>query len=171
MAFPSSPSTNQIYNDGTGNWIYSNSQWLPYAPESTITVFIAGSINAGTAAINAATLIVTASKTTALISNLKEPVLSVTGTLLDLSLANVFYNTVTANIAFTPINANSKGAIASFILELTNGGAFTVTWWPNIKWNAGSAPTLTAAGLDVLEFYTIDNGATWRGFVLAQAVA
>jgi hypothetical protein len=40
-----------------------------------------------------------------------------------------------------------------------------------VLWDGGVAPTLTAAGLDILIFYTHDGGTSWRGFVAAQAVA
>lgn len=59
------------------------------------------------------------------------------------------------------------GKISSFILELTNGGAFAQTWPASVRWEGGEAPALTAAGVDILIFYTRDGGTTWRGFVAA----
>jgi hypothetical protein len=49
-------------------------------------------------------------------------------------------------------------------LELMNPGAFAQTWPASVKWSNGTLPSLTAAGVDVLEFYTRDGGTTWRGF-------
>lgn len=89
---------------------------------------------------------------------------------IDVAAASHFNKVVAANTSFTLSNVPAAGTIASFILDLTNGGAFTVTWWNNIKWAGGTAPTLTAAGRDVLGFYTNDGGATWTGMLLAKDV-
>ena len=64
--------------------------------------------------------------------------------------------------------AASAGTISDFTLELTNGGSQTQTWPAAVKWDGGTAPTLTAAGLDILTFYTRDGGTTWRGFLAAK---
>ena len=61
--------------------------------------------------------------------------------------------------------------VQSFVLELTNGGAYTMNWPSGTKWAGGSAPTLTASGTDILGFYTSDMGTTWYGFVLGKAMA
>lgn len=50
---------------------------------------------------------------------------------------------------------------------VTNGGQGTLTWGTMVEWAGGSAPTLTAAGEDWLRFYTLDDGATWIGHVIA----
>jgi hypothetical protein len=57
-----------------------------------------------------------------------------------------------------------------FILEITNGGSKTIGYWTGVKWAGGTAPTLTAAGTDVLGFYTHDGGASWVGLTLAKDV-
>ena len=54
---------------------------------------------------------------------------------------------------------------SGFVLELTNGGTYTQNWPLSVRWPGGSAPELTAAGVDVLVFVTNDNGTTWRGAV------
>ena len=51
-------------------------------------------------------------------------------------------------------------------IQLTNGGQGTLTWGTMVQWAGGSAPTLTAAGKDLLRFYTIDEGTTWMGEVI-----
>ena len=63
--------------------------------------------------------------------------------------------------------AAASGKVSAFTLELTNGGSQTQTWPASVKWDGGTAPTLTAAGLDILTFYTRDGGTTWRGFLAA----
>lgn len=89
---------------------------------------------------------------------------------INLNSANYFSRTVTGNITFAVSNIPSSSVVASFILDLTNGGAFTVTWFGGVKWANGTAPTLTAAGRDVLGFFTYDGGTTWTGLVLAKDV-
>ena len=90
---------------------------------------------------------------------------------IDLSAGNYFTKTISANITFTVSNVASSGTVSSFILELTNGGAYTVTWWSGVTWNAATPPTLTASGVDTLAFFTVDGGTSWRGFVLGQGMA
>lgn len=52
-----------------------------------------------------------------------------------------------------------------FVLELTNGGSATVNWPTSVRWAGGTAPTLTADGVDLLTFITDDGGSNWRGVV------
>ena len=61
--------------------------------------------------------------------------------------------------------------LCGFTLTLTNGGSQTVVWPGTVDWAAATAPTLTAAGVDVLVFYTIDGGTIWYGFLSGAAMA
>jgi hypothetical protein len=90
---------------------------------------------------------------------------------INLNSGNYFTYTVTGSITFAPSNLASSGSVNSFILDLTNGGAYTVTWWSNLKWAGGTAPTLSSSGRDVLGFFTENAGTTWNGFVLGKAMA
>ena len=90
---------------------------------------------------------------------------------IDLSVGSYFSKTISGTSTITVSNTASSGNVSSFILDLTNGGAFAVTWGFSPKWAAGTAPTLTASGRDVLGFFTYDGGTTWSGFVLGQAIA
>ena len=101
---------------------------------------------------------------------LQETQVVVSAANIDLSTANYFTRTAAANITFTVSNIPSSGTAASFILDLTNGGAYTITWWGGVKWAGGTAPTLTAAGRDALGFYTYDGGTTWTGLVLGKDI-
>lgn len=87
---------------------------------------------------------------------------------IDLSAGNLFSKTISSATTFTVTNVPAAGIVASFILEITNGGAYSITWFSGVKWANGAAPTLTAAGMDILGFYTRDGGATWRGIVLVK---
>jgi hypothetical protein len=87
---------------------------------------------------------------------------------IDLSLGNVFSKTISTTTTFTVSNVPASGSVASFILDLTNGGSATVNWWSGVKWSYGLAPGLTTSGRDVLGFFTYDGGSTWNGFLLGS---
>ena len=110
----------------------------------------------------------TGGKMTGAITAIKETRSVMTTNNLDLATANLFTKTLTGATTFTISNKAVAGDVNSFILELTNGGAFTVTFWAGVKWAGGTVPTLTAAGTDVLGFYSHDGGTTWRGILMAK---
>ena len=89
---------------------------------------------------------------------------------INLATGNFFTKTISGATTLTVSNVPATGTTASFILELTNGGSAAVTWWSGMTWAGGTAPTLTAAGVDVLGFYTHNGGSTWRGLVLAKDI-
>lgn len=84
---------------------------------------------------------------------------------IDCSKASYYSLTITQNTTFT-VSGLTSGKVNSFVMELTNGGAFTVTLWSGIQWSGSNPPTLTTSGTDSLGFYTLD-GTTWTGRVLA----
>ena len=65
---------------------------------------------------------------------------------------------------FTFSNPPVNGKSGKFTLILTDGGSQTVNWPASVVWVGGVAPTLTASGIDVLEFLTVDGGTVWYGF-------
>ena len=89
---------------------------------------------------------------------------------VDLRAGNYFTKTISTTTTLTVSNVPASGTAASFILDLTNGGSATITWWSGTKWVGGTSPTLTAAGRDVLGFFTHDGGTTWSGLVLGKDV-
>lgn len=94
---------------------------------------------------------------------------ALTGTAITPADAGLFTKTITGPTTLSVSAVPASPVVASFILELTNGGS-DVTFWPGIKWPGGAAPTLTASGRDVLGFYTHDGGASWVGLVLGKGV-
>ena len=90
---------------------------------------------------------------------------------IDLSVGNYFTKTISGATTLTVSNVASSGSVSAFVLELTNGGSATVTWFSGVTWAAATPPTLTAAGVDTLAFFTSDGGTTWRGFVLGLGMA
>ena len=85
---------------------------------------------------------------------------------IDLSAGNYFTYTLSGAQTLTVSNVASSGSVSAFVLEVTNGGSAALTFFSGVTWAAATAPTLTAAGVDTLAFFTHDGGTTWRGFVL-----
>lgn len=98
-----------------------------------------------------------------------ETKVAVAASAIDLSLGNYFTKTISGATTFTISNTPASGTVGEFILDLTNGGSATVTWW-TVKWVGGTAPTLTASGRDSLGFFTHDGGTTWTGLVLGKDI-
>ena len=89
-----------------------------------------------------------------------------TATEINVGQANYFIRTISTDTTFTVTGTPSTGTVASFILDLTNGGSAAITWVTGTVWSGGTAPTLTASGRDVLGFFTHNGGGTINGFVL-----
>jgi len=87
---------------------------------------------------------------------------------LDWALGN-FHSKTLANGAqsITFANYPASGKVQFITLGLIQGAAgnSTVTWPASVQWQDGIAPTLsvTAAGVDVLVFFTRDGGTTVIG--------
>ena len=81
---------------------------------------------------------------------------------VNVALANYFISTPagTSTWIFTgaPVSRDS-----SFVLQLANGGSYTITWPSSVRWPANTAPTLSTNGVDILIFSTVNTGTTWRG--------
>ena len=60
--------------------------------------------------------------------------------------------------SITLIGTNLAAGTPSFVSGAHGGGGNVV------KWPGGSAPTLTASGVDILTFTTFDGGTNWYGF-------
>ena len=91
---------------------------------------------------------------------------------IDLNDGNSVTATVdTSTTTFTFSDPTASDEMSGFVLTLTNGGSQTVNWPASVDWAAATAPTLTAAGVDVLVFYTVDGGTIWYGFLSGAAMA
>jgi hypothetical protein len=101
-------------------------------------------------------------------TGIREVSVAVAASNIDLSLGNYFTRTISGTTTFTVSNVASTNTVNSFILQLTNGGSATVNWFSGVDWAGGTAPTLTASGVDVLGFYTRDGGTNWYSFVLGK---
>lgn len=102
---------------------------------------------------------------------LKETKVAMGANDIDLSAGNYFTYTLSGAQTLTVSNVASSGSVSAFVLEVTNGGSAALTFFSGVTWAAATAPTLTAAGVDTLAFFTSDGGTTWRGFVLGLGMA
>lgn len=89
---------------------------------------------------------------------------------LDLTAGQYFTLTVSGALALSIVNAPAGAFAYGVILRITNGGASVVTWPASVKWPSGSAPVLTAAGIDIVVLLTDDDGVTFRGILVAKDV-
>lgn len=81
----------------------------------------------------------------------------------DYATGYVFSATISGDTTISLTNTPASGT-ALIILRLTNGGSATVTWPASIKWPGGTAPTLTASGLDEVVLMRTNAG-VWSGAV------
>jgi hypothetical protein len=83
----------------------------------------------------------------------------------DLAVANFFSVTIDQATTFTFSNPPASGDFGCFVMEITNGSAFVITFPASVDFVGGVAPTLTASGVDQLVFTTRDGGTTYFCFV------
>jgi hypothetical protein len=100
----------------------------------------------------------------------KEKVVNLTGDVIQTSLGSVFIKTITENTTLTLTTSYNTGEVNSFILELINGGDYTINWWSDVKWDGGVAPELTNNGKDILGFYSYGSPRVTVGVVLSKDV-
>ena len=96
------------------------------------------------------------------VTSLKETKVAMAASNIDLSLGNLFTKTISGATTLTVSNVPTTGTVAYLILELTNAGSATITWFSGVKWAGGTAPTLTSSGKDIISMYTHDAGTTWN---------
>ena len=98
------------------------------------------------------------------------------GTLaLDLATATIFNVAINANITsvtFSNANTIAAGTQASGFVMIANGTgtSYAIVWPASVRWPGNTAPTITstAGKLDVLTFFTTDQGATYNSFISGQ---
>ncbi len=86
----------------------------------------------------------------------------------DLDNGDYFYGTLTGDCTIDFTNYPASGKVEFWFLEITNGGAHTITWSGVDQWIGGSAPTLQSSGTDLLMFWTRDAGTTVYGALCAE---
>ena len=148
---------------GSGNWKEVN--YIPFAGYVT-PLFLTNTL--ASYAKLSSNNVYTGTNTFAAV---RETYIAIPSSNLDLSLGNYYSKTITGNTTLTLTNIPASGIGQTFVLQLTNGGAYTTTLWSGIKWQGGTPPTLTASGRDDITFFTRDGGTTWDGSLLAQAIS
>ncbi len=108
--------------------------------------------------------------TTPVITGLREKSTAVSASDIDLAAGNYFTKTISGTTTFTVSNVATSGDVGAFVLVLTNGGSATVNWFSGVTWAGGTPPTLTTSGVDIIGFFTINAGTTWRGLLLAKDI-
>ena len=83
---------------------------------------------------------------------------------IDLELGNMVTLTLTGNPTFTFSNPPASGTLGSFTLAITEDATPVIVWPGAVDWAGGTAPTLTASGIDTFVFWTIDAGTIWYGY-------
>lgn len=76
--------------------------------------------------------------------------------------------------SFAVTNCPAAGSLGKLTLEVANTGAYNITAWPGtVIWPSGTAPTVTSGSgkKDTYLLTTLDGGTTWRGYIVAQAMA
>jgi len=99
----------------------------------------------------------------------RQNVTAVSGTSLDLAVADFFTKSISTNTVFAFTNPSASNA-QGFLLDLTITSGAVPSWPGAVKWAFGSIPTL-GNGRHMIGFITDDGGTTYVGIVGAQAVA
>jgi hypothetical protein len=81
---------------------------------------------------------------------------------LDASAYAYFYGTVVATTTLAFTGTLTTGKLYVVVLEVANAGAFTFNEPASVKWTAGTRPTLSPAGTDLIVYTTRDAGTTWH---------
>lgn len=123
--------------------------------------------NGGTGVTSSTGTVAVVLSTTPTVIGLREKSTAVSASDIDLAAGNYFTKTISGATTFTVSNVATSGDVGAFVLVLTNGGSAVVTWFSGVTWAGGTAPTLTTSGVDLIAFFTINGGTTWRGLVLA----
>lgn len=77
--------------------------------------------------------------------------------------------TNTASGAILSVSNLAANVLNQVTLEIVNGGVGAVTWPATTKWPGGTAPTLTAAGTDIVQLLNPTGAAgAWYGYLVAK---
>jgi len=88
---------------------------------------------------------------------------------IDLSAGSHFILTLTGATQLNFINGPAN-KLQGFTLELTNGGAYALTYADTVRWSDGTPPSLSSAGLDFLTFFS-RNGTVYNGVLSMKNVS
>lgn len=86
---------------------------------------------------------------------------------IDCSSGNYYTKTINGNSTFTVSNVPASGRSYAFTIELTVTSG-NITWFSNVQWPGGTAPTLITGKTHLISFITDDGGSRWRGSSLTN---
>ena len=91
---------------------------------------------------------------------------------LDLAKSNFHMVEATGDITLSLNNATGLGQRFMVRIEQDTAGSRTATWWNNISWAGGSAPTLTTTvkKADLLGFVSTSGTGYFDGFIIGQSM-
>ena len=92
--------------------------------------------------------------------------ISMGSTSIDCSAGNYFTTTVSGGATFSVTNVPSSRAYG-FVLQVTHTSG-SISWFPNVQWPKGNAPTLTTGKVHLFVFATSNGGSNWRGSALVD---
>lgn len=87
-----------------------------------------------------------------------------------LDMNNGHYRKVSPSGNFTIDITPVTGKPGGYVLQLVNGGLYTITWTGVDDWANGAAPSLSSAGTDLIGFVADDDGVV-RGYLIGTAFA
>lgn len=90
---------------------------------------------------------------------------------IDLVNGNVHQITLDDNCTLTFTGTvNAVACSFTLIVEQDGSGGNSITWPGSVRWPSATAPSLSsgAGEIDVLSFFTVDDGTTWYGFTAGQ---
>jgi RNase P/RNase MRP subunit p29 len=90
-------------------------------------------------------------------------------TTVDCSTGNYFTVQAAGNITFTFGTPPADTKSYAMVIEVDHNSG-TLTWPASVKWNADTAPELTAAKTHQFYFHTNNGGTRWRGAALVDYV-
>jgi Phage T7 tail fibre protein len=157
---PTVPTVVSAFTNDSG-YLTSATAGSTYAPISTTVTLT------GTQTLTNKTLTSPAA-TTPTLTGTRETKVAMGANNIDCAAGNVFTKTISGATTLTVSNVAASGSVSEFILKLTNGGSATITWFSGVKWAGGTAPVLTASGVDNIGFFTDDGGTTWHGAVISK---
>jgi len=153
---------------------YNSTNPSGYLSSVSLTSNVTGTLpvgNGGTGVTSSTGSTAVVLSTAPVITGLREKSAAIAASNIDLNTGNYFTRTISGATTFTVSNVSSSGDVSAFILVLTNGGSATITWFSGVTWNNATPPALSASGTDILGFFTINGGTTWRGLLLGKAMA
>jgi hypothetical protein len=107
----------------------------------------------------------------------KQTVSATATTAINMNLGwHVLLSLAASITTLTFTNWPASGTAAKVLLEITNGGAFTIgsaVWPGTVVWQEGVAPTITSGNgkKDTIMLTSSDGGVNFRGYIIAQDMA